>query len=97
MAVYVDPMMACTTTKQWRWNHACHMFADTLSELHDLADKLELKREWFQDGAFLPHYDLTDKKRRQAVRLGAVDVDHQFTVRFMREHGRPAPCAGGCR
>jgi len=27
----------------------CHMCADSTSELHEFAKKLNLKREWFQD------------------------------------------------
>lgn len=84
MTIYVDPMLSCLPSNAWPYESACHMFADDLDELHELAVKVGLRRDWFQNRAFLPHYDLTERKRRQAIRLGAVDVDHAFTVRFMR-------------
>jgi hypothetical protein len=42
-----------------------------LSELHAMAQRLGLKRAWFQDKPGTPHYDLTPTKRTQAIKLGA--------------------------
>lgn len=39
-----------------------------------MADRLGLKRAWFQNRTDLPHYDLTEGKRHQAVRMGAIEV-----------------------
>ena len=83
MAVYVDPVFACKPNRRWRWSSACHMFADSLDELHAMASKLGLRREWFQGGDSLQHYDLTGGKRQQAVRLGAVEVDRRFAADFV--------------
>jgi hypothetical protein len=47
-----------------------HLIADDLEELHSFAQKLGLKREWFQDKR-VPHYDVSDGKRKLAIRLGA--------------------------
>lgn len=52
----------------------CHMVADTLAELHDMADRIGLKRHWFQPLSF-PHYDLALSSRKRALQLGAVEVD----------------------
>jgi hypothetical protein len=35
-----------------------HMLADTLPELHAMADIVGLKRAWFQGNASTAHYDL---------------------------------------
>ena len=51
----------------------CHMIADTEEELHEMARKIGLKREWFQDTS-RPHYDVSKTKRAEAVRHGAVEV-----------------------
>ena len=68
MTVYVD-----NARIPWRGWRMSHMYADTPSELHALADRIGLKRSWFQDtGHGLPHYDLTDGKRAQALAAGAV-------------------------
>jgi hypothetical protein len=52
------------------------MFADTIAELHVMADAIGMKREWFQPFSF-PHYDVAKGRRAQAVRLGAVEVDRR--------------------
>lgn len=71
MAVYVDDPMWV-----FRGMIMCHMEADTIEELHEMADKLELRREWFQDHPRHPHYDLSKSKRAQALKLGAVERNH---------------------
>lgn len=35
-----------------------HLMADTIEELHEFAECLGLKREWFQDHPKHPHYDV---------------------------------------
>lgn len=80
MTVYVDNLFTYPTTlrhKTW-----CHMATDgDLSELHELAQRIGLKRSWFQNHATHPHYDLTPNKRALAIRLGAVPVSSQELVR----------------
>jgi hypothetical protein len=55
-----------------RWSH---MTSDTPEELHAMADKLGLKRSWFQPHRRpgFQHYDLTPSKRARALALGAVE------------------------
>jgi len=85
MSVYVDELFKCGgISPKWPYDEACHMTADSVDELHAFAAKLGLKREWFQQGRILPHYDLTRKKRAQAVRLGAVEVTGREMVQLMR-------------
>lgn len=80
MAVYVDDLM----NWGWRYGRSCHLTADTLAELHDFADRLGLKRIWYQPSASMPHYDLTEGKRARAVSLGAVEIDRREMVRQMK-------------
>lgn len=72
MSVYVDYQFPTRPTGKWPFKSACHMTADTFSELHKMADKLELKRAWFQNHPRFPHYDLTSTKRRLAIEMGAI-------------------------
>jgi len=70
----------------------CHMFADSEEELHAMAQRLGLRKAWFQRGSTLAHYDVALSKRRRAVELGAVEVDQQWLrdrIRQARE-GRAA-------
>lgn len=50
-----------------------HMAADSLKELHEMADAIGLQRKWFQD-FWLPHYDVCQSKKRIALSCGAVEV-----------------------
>jgi hypothetical protein len=50
-----------------------HLTADTIEELHVMAEILGMRREWFQDGR-VPHYDLTPKRRTLALSLGVMFV-----------------------
>lgn len=87
MTVYVDDarIRATVGQLQGRWSH---LFADTSDELHEFAQRLGLRRSWFQDPVVTGrpraragsraaenwHYDVTDSKRRQAIAIGATPV-----------------------
>lgn len=66
--VYVDDYRG-----QFRGMVMCHMVADSLDELHAFAERLGLRREWFQ-ATSVPHYDLSLTRRKLALELGAVEV-----------------------
>lgn len=85
--VYVDPLMDWGGSRKFKWPRSCHMFADNVDELHQLAHKIGLKREWFQDD-HVQHYDLTPNKRKAAVEQGAKEVDLRFLVQFMSNRKR---------
>lgn len=59
-----------------KWSH---MWADTHEELHAMAQRIGMKREWFQDKPRFPHYDLVPTRRAHAIRLGAIP-------KSLREH-----------
>jgi hypothetical protein len=95
--VYVDKAM----------NHygrmiMCHMIADTPEELHAMAEKLGLLREWFQQPpkASFPHYDVAKLKRAAAVKAGVIECDRNTFVAHVQRlrpawgvygPGNPAP------
>ncbi len=87
MTVFVDTLRPCLPNAKWRYRKSCHLFADGEQELHAFAVKLGLKRSWFQNHSRLAHYDLTNGKRFQAVRLGAEEVDMRTTVAHMKKRG----------
>lgn len=71
MAVYVDDMRA-----PFRGMVMCHMVADTLEELHAMADRIGMQRRWYQGPPVTawPHYDIALTKRALAVAAGAVEI-----------------------
>lgn len=85
MSVYVDQVGYVTPNKNWKWDKACHMYADTEEELHEFAASIGLKREWFQDHWSLPHYDLTPNMRRKAISAGATSTNRRHLVEFMNK------------
>ncbi len=63
----------------------CHMVADSLSELHQMADAIGLPRRYFQNRDNLrPHYDIAKSKRTLAVKLGALSVEERKIVEVLR-------------
>jgi hypothetical protein len=79
MTVYVDGMI------HHRSGYWCHMWSDDLDELHALANKIGLKRHWFQDNPIHPHYDLVMSKRRLAIQNGAVECSGREMGRMILE------------
>jgi Protein of unknown function (DUF4031) len=85
MSVYVDDGFV---EGDWGyWSGGGHMQADTLEELHLMADRLGLRRAWFQSKPRKPwhdHYDLTRRRRDIAIRLGAVPITWREAARRNR-------------
>jgi len=85
VSVYLDPMIdwgKCIGRAGPAW---CHMMADTIDELHAMADRIGMKRRWFQNHASMAHYDLgTHGMRARAVAAGAIECDRNTFVGHMR-------------
>ena len=69
MTAYVDRLESYGN-KRW-----CHLIADSAAELHAIAQRCGLKREWFQDSppASCPHYDAQPRIRALLIKAGAVE------------------------
>lgn len=78
MAVCVGNDFSWWKNKKW-W----HLMADTVGELHEFADKIGLKKEWFQPNS-APHYDVTAYYRQKAVKAGAAELDRAGIVSLCR-------------
>lgn len=76
MTVYVDDMRA-----HFGRMIMCHMTADTLPELHAMAEKIGIRRAWFQDKPPFEHYDISLSKRALAVKNGAKEITMRERVR----------------
>lgn len=83
MAIYVDKLFV-TIPKGKAKMHGklwCHMFSDgNEEELHQLAQRIGLKKEYFQKHRIANHYDLTPTKRQLAIALGVIEVSSMLDV-----------------
>ncbi len=88
MSVYVDPLFEWPKTRAWPYGFVSHLYADSEEELHEFAERLGMKRSWCSDktqpGSRVLHYDLSPNKRRVAVSLGAVEVEHEHKREYYR-------------
>jgi len=84
MSVYVDDAKL-----PFKGYLMCHMTADTLEELHAMADKIGMERRWFQTPpkASHPHYDIPEHKRAKAISLGAVEVCSRTVLHYASRLG----------
>ncbi len=78
------------------WPHAgrifkkgsSHLTTDgPIEELHAFAQRIGMKREWFQPHRVAPHYDLTPGRRAKALECGAVFVPIREQIKRRRAHG----------
>jgi len=81
MPVYVDDMRA-----PFGRMVMCHMVADTLDELHAMADRIGVARRWYQGPPKTrhPHYDIALSKRALAVAAGAQEIRWRDTPDIAR-------------
>ena len=86
MSVYVDE-------PKYKYGRMimCHMIADTLEELHEMADSIEVRRKWFQNDASWPHYDICKAKRAIAVKIGAIEVTSRELIGIIKQLRHPEP------
>lgn len=80
MTIYVDDAHIPATVRRHksRWSHLVTDSPD-IEELHTFANRIGLKRAWFQEFTkvghlYRPHYDVTDGKRQEAILAGAVKI-----------------------
>jgi len=84
MAVYVDDMRA-----NFGNMIMCHMIADTLDELNEMADRIGVNRKWLQKTSHI-HYDIALSKKKLAISYGAQEI----TWRQMAMMSKTRDCIG---
>lgn len=80
MTIYLDTAFNLDKKSSRTWSHlATDGNAD---ELHEFAQSIGLRREWFQDDVRHPHYDVCSPRiRRLAIQRGAVLVSFRELFR----------------
>jgi len=79
-------MQPCIQSDKWPFKSACHLVADSVEELQEFAMRLGLHRSWFQDSGSIPHYDLTTRMRREAIRLGAIRTSKKEFAKLTKKY-----------
>ncbi|WP_313174588.1 DUF4031 domain-containing protein [Stenotrophomonas sp.] len=79
MTVYIDDAV-----HPWRGERWAHLMADTLPELHALAQQLGIPRRAFQNRPSGVHYDVPAPLREQAIVLGAQAISRHTDREQMR-------------
>jgi hypothetical protein len=90
--IMVDEIQVWPTKIRCFKKGSCHLTTDgPIEDLHAFAKRLRLHRVWFQEHPLAPHYDLTPKRRADAIVLGAVEVSakeqarHRIAARKARQ------------
>lgn len=74
MSVFVDDMRMRTRVGHIVANWS-HLWADTVPELEEFAERLGLNPKWIQtSNNGLVHYDVVDWRREEAIKLGAIPL-----------------------
>jgi FMN phosphatase YigB (HAD superfamily) len=63
-----------------------HMVADSLEELHEMANAIGINKKWFQDKVNKPHYDVCKQKKLLAIKLGAKMVSEKEIIKILKKY-----------
>lgn len=84
--IYVDEIhnIPCVLGLAKRYGNSwSHLWSDSeIEELHLFAEKIGLKRKYFQSKPFFPHYDVIPKKRKLALKYGAQYMPLRDWIKF---------------
>ena len=80
MTVYIDDAV-----HPWRGERWAHLMADTLPELHALAQRLGIPRRAFQNCPSGAHYDVPASLHARAVALGAKAISRHTDRALLRQ------------
>jgi len=61
-----------------------HMAADTLEELHQMAQSVGVAKRHFQNKEGKPHYDICKQNKLKAIELGAIEVNDRQIIELYR-------------
>jgi hypothetical protein len=66
-----------------------HLGASTIDELHEFAQSIGLKKAWFHNKPFHPHYDLKGTMIDRAKQRGAVQMARRDFLKFLKDTYKP--------
>ena len=60
------------------------MAADTIEELHQMAQEVGVAKRHFQNKQGKPHYDICKQNKLKAIELGAIEVNDREIIELYR-------------
>lgn len=83
--IYVDWLMSYGWKLYGKYVDSCHLFTNDkdIEPLHQLAEKIGLRRQYFQNKKGFPHYDLIESKRKLAIKNGATELTAKDKYKWM--------------
>lgn len=63
-----------------------HLISNDIEELHEFAEKIGLKRIWFQNKPKKPHYDVKGVVRKKAIENGAIEVSTKELIIILNKN-----------
>lgn len=85
MAVYLDKSTNILKGKSEWPMVTCHMIADSVEELFEMANKIGLRPEWFQPWSH-PHFDVSKTRQTRALAHGAKRLERAEFVGRIRSY-----------
>lgn len=78
--------MVYVGTREYKYGRMImsHMVADTLDELHKMANNIGIARKHFQNKKGKPHYDICKQNKLKAIELGANEVNDRKIIEVLR-------------
>jgi len=78
---YIDPLCTHGFVIRGHTTKSCHMWSDDIQELLQFAKSIGLKEQWLQKSRLgLLHFDLTPRRREDAINNGAIQLTRRETV-----------------
>ena len=73
-------------TKEYKYGRMImsHMAADTLEELHQMAESIGVAKRHFQNKKGKPHYDICKQNKQKAIVLGAIEISDKKIIELYR-------------
>ena len=84
--------MVYVGTRPWKYKRMImyHLIADSLEELHEIANKLGIGRQHFQDKPNQPHYDICKQNKAIVIaKYGAKETCDKKIVNILHEKYGP--------
>ena len=86
MSIYVGPLVGCLASSNFRHTKSAHLLADAELELLTFGEKLGCRTAWaHRSNSGVLHFDLTERMRSKAIRMGAKTLDRAGEVAKAKE------------